>query len=72
MDVREIVKIWLKNNGYDGLFDEFECACEISDLMPCDEPHPDCKPGYKVICPEGHEFDFIITEDPNNTDCDSE
>lgn len=39
MEVQEIVAVWLKDNGYDGLFSEdYECGCEISDLMPCSEP----------------------------------
>ena len=72
MDLKEIATEWLKEKGYDGLYSQFECGCDLSDLMPCDEPHPDCKPGYKVKCPKGHEFNFMITEDPNDTNCDSE
>ena len=50
MTVREIVKQYLQENGYDGLYYN-SCACEISDLMPCGEYFADCKPGYKIPCP---------------------
>jgi len=51
MNIQEIVKKWLEENGYDGLGSE-DCGCELSDLMPCDEPHiSDCAAGYKVPCP---------------------
>jgi hypothetical protein len=34
--VTEIVKKWLKDNGYDGLCDpESKCGCELDDLRPC-------------------------------------
>ena len=49
MDVRQIVIKYLKENGFDGLYAE-GCGCEISDLMPCDMPCEDCKPGYKSSC----------------------
>lgn len=46
--VKEIVAGFLKANGYDGLFDLCgECACELDDLMPCDEPNGRCTAGYK-------------------------
>ena len=61
MTIKEIITEWLKQNKYDGLYNPDDCGCEISDLMPCDIPHVDCSPGYKVVCPEGHEYDFIIT-----------
>ena len=70
MNLKEIVIDWLKLNNYDGLYDPYECACEISDLMPYDEPHTDCCPGYKVICRKEHEFDFMITADKKQKDYD--
>ena len=69
MNVKSMVGEWLEQNGYSGLFEEgFECGCEISDLMPCDMPCDKCSPGYKVICPKGHEYDFMIVADKNNKD----
>ena len=50
MNVREIVKAWLTDHGYDGLFSPC-CACKLDDLMPCDEPDAECKPGYLAPCP---------------------
>ncbi len=50
MNLREIAKKWLEDNGYDGLSNE-NCGCELSDLMPCDEPQDNCEAGYKVPCP---------------------
>ena len=32
--VKEIVKKYLKENGYDGLVGN-ECGCDIDDLFPC-------------------------------------
>jgi len=46
MTVKEIVKKWLKDNGYGGLYAPGTCACELDDLMPCVDCCMDCKPGY--------------------------
>lgn len=35
MDILDIVKKYLKDNGYDGLGND-ECGCSIDDLFPCD------------------------------------
>ena len=48
--IKEIVKEYLETNGYEGLFYPGECACELEDLMPCDEPNMNCEPGYKEPC----------------------
>lgn len=51
MTVIEIVKAYLTDNGYDGLYSEYgECACEISDLAPCCDAISSCHPGYRYIC----------------------
>jgi len=48
--VKEMVKAYLKMNGYTGLVGD-GCGCEISDLMPCEaEGIPDCEAGYKHLC----------------------
>ena len=49
-DLKSIVAGWLAENGYDGLYSRHDCACEVSDLMPCGEPGQDCAPGYKGPC----------------------
>ena len=56
MNVKQIVKEYLKTNGYDGLFNENgECCCnfeEIEGCPFCDDIPCDCRPGYKVPCPD--------------------
>jgi hypothetical protein len=48
MEVLDIVKAWLTDNNFDGLFsDGGECACLISNLQPCGENFSDCGPGIK-------------------------
>ena len=48
MDCKGIVKKYLNDNKYDGLVSEdFECGCELDDLMPCGFDVHDCWPGYK-------------------------
>ena len=46
MTVIEIVKQYLKENGYDGLCNE-DCGCVIDDLAPCEEMSEQCEAGYK-------------------------
>lgn len=50
MLIKEIVKEWLNQHDYDGLFNDY-CGCEISDLMPCGEPGMACEAGKKTPCP---------------------
>lgn len=66
MTLRDIVKKYLEDNGFDGLFCPDECACALDDLFPCDEPHDDCESGYKVPCrcAEGCDFDIAAEKDP--------
>jgi len=49
MNCREIIAKWLKENGYDGLCNEFMgCGCDVEDLGPCDDfGAGDCEPAYK-------------------------
>lgn len=48
--VKEIVAIWLKENGYDGLFYPGVCACKLGDLIPCGEISAVCEAGYVTPC----------------------
>lgn len=49
--VMEIVADYLKNNGYDGLYNsDAECGCDLDELMPCEGSPDSCQPGYKVGC----------------------
>lgn len=51
MTVTDIVKKYLEENGFDGLFSAGVCACENSGLFPCgSEQSIDCQPGYKIPC----------------------
>jgi len=60
MTVYEIIEKYLKENGYDGLYEPYsECDCKIGDLIPCFGHFGRCKPGYKVSDPSG-EYDFLI------------
>lgn len=47
MNVIDIVANYLRENGYDGLYNPGVCACELSDLRPCDSEFAECKPGVK-------------------------
>jgi len=50
MTVKEIIKTYLREHGYDGLYNNGECGCEIDDIGPCESIIDDCRPGYKVPC----------------------
>ena len=45
MNVYEITKKYLIDNGYDGLFTD-DCGCLVDDLMPCDGDCSYCEAGY--------------------------
>lgn len=66
--VFEIVKLWLAENGYDGLCSE-ECGCKLSDLMPCGLTQAECEAGYKVdVCNDSEGYDFYISPEKENKD----
>ena len=56
----QIIKTYLTNNGYDGLFYEDECACLSSDLAPCGHIQTDCKPGHRMDCDCGEDCNFHV------------
>ena len=58
--VIDIIRDYLKTNGYDGLFHDSDCGCKIDDLAPCGECMDDCEPGYLYPAPNGGEFDWYI------------
>lgn len=50
MTVKEIIKKYLEDNGFDGLCTD-DCGCGIDDLFPCCEDMcADCVPAYKCKC----------------------
>jgi len=48
MELSKIVEEWLRSENYDGLYNASHCACEVDDLMPCEEPGRECMAGYKI------------------------
>lgn len=58
MSVRTMLKEWLDQHGYDGLYSPTGgCACERDDLIPCSgEGVEHCEPGYRIEC-DGCDFD---------------
>lgn len=51
MNLQEIIKKYLEDNGFDGLCGD-ECGCSIDELFVCESPDMDvCQPGYKINCP---------------------
>ena len=52
MSVKEIIEKYLKENGYDGLFNnEYDlCGCGLDDLCPCNGDILTCQPAYKRQC----------------------
>ena len=67
MTIKEIIKQYLEEHGYDGLYNEDECACSLDELFPCDGSWPTCKPGYMQPAPEDSGYDFFIV--PSKTGC---
>lgn len=61
MTALDIVTNYLKDNGYEGLTRDAECACELGDLAPCGEDISHCEPGYKIPCKCGDGCRFHIT-----------
>lgn len=59
MTVKEKVIEYLKKNGYDGLYYDNECGCELKDLMSCNSEIEQCEPGYMQISLE-EENEIII------------
>lgn len=57
MTIKEIIKQWLKDNGYDGLYSD-ECGCSLEDFNACDECFCRCEPGYFV--PNEQEVDVYM------------
>jgi len=62
MNVFQIIKKYLIDNGYDGLCTE-ECGCAIDDLAACGRDFSYCKPGYRVdgcTCGCGCDFHIVL------------
>jgi hypothetical protein len=66
MDVKQIVIAYLRMNGYDGLYLDCNCGCEIDDLAPCGQFNEACAPGYKRPDKTG-EHAFFIAPKPRSS-----
>jgi len=65
MTVIEIVREYLKREGYDGLFNaESECGCLFDNLAPCSFMCDECEAGYKHPCTCGDHDWHIEREKP--------
>ena len=62
MNVYEITKKYLIDNGYDGLFTD-ECGCLVDDLMPCGFECGYCQPGYKLSAEEADRLGYEVNPD---------
>jgi hypothetical protein len=80
MTVKEIIKKYLQDNGYQGLYYPGDCGCSMEDLIACSEDCSECEPGYKHRAGEDSEWDDIIcgkkeineVEDGHCITCDCE
>jgi hypothetical protein len=79
MTCKEIIKQWLRDNGYDGLvkLDQFNlpCGCNLDDFMPCPDESDcrDCQPAYRQDCKRINGAYCMVKEkgaDPNCEDCE--
>lgn len=61
MNVFDIIKKYLIDNGYDGLCCQ-DCGCGVDDLVPCDDDFSQCVPAYKKPCNQ--------EECPNPDECE--
>lgn len=62
MDVCDIVKKYLIENGYDGLYTD-GCGCLVDDLMPCDCDCSYCEAGYKLSVEEADRLGYEVDPD---------
>jgi len=54
MTVKEILKAWLEEHGYDGLcIDGCYYGCFLCDLFPCCDKGMNCQPGHKRMGDDG-------------------
>ena len=62
MNLQTVVENWLKDHGYDGLYHpDMGCGCRLGELLPCQDPSPECLVGYSVPPPGDSDADFWIS-----------
>ncbi|KKL17013.1 hypothetical protein LCGC14_2489770 [marine sediment metagenome] len=74
MNVLEITKKYLEENGYGGLFNSERCGCYLDDLAPCGEPIGECQAGYEYKfseddCLDDCPFDAEFCEEKEGGHC---
>jgi hypothetical protein len=63
MTVKEIVKEYLEEKGFDGLVNtDIECGCDKDTLFPCESTCENCSPAYKHVEIIGGEETDVYTE----------
>lgn len=69
MTIAKIIRAYLKERGYDGLFNsDNECACLVNDLYPgIDCPDNGCTPGYRKECDCGEGHQFHVAAEPSKS-----
>lgn len=63
MTILEIIKKYLEDRGFDGLYHKWGCKCLLDDLLACNGASWDiqyCQPGYKQACKCGEDCGFHI------------
>ena len=61
MTIKEIIKQYLEEHGYDGLYSCcVDCACSLDELFGCEYPQPDCTPGYMIPAPKDSGCKYLI------------
>ena len=53
--VLKMVESWLKEHGYDGLYDD-DCGCGADDLAPCCHINENCRAGYNQGPHDGYDY----------------
>lgn len=74
MTIKEMVIQYLKDNGYDGLYnDSGECVCTVDGDFPCGENFDDCEAGYLIeicaACAKRTEGEFMIDSNKDGKCC---
>ena len=48
--VIDIVKEFLRSEGFDGLYNPGMCSCALPDIVPCGTVQTWCRPGWVMPC----------------------
>jgi hypothetical protein len=75
MDVIDIVKEYVKNNGFDGLYNcNLECGCVLDDFCNCGDLRMECEAVYRhesaETCPPDCDMDCFSNKNFDVYNCD--